>query len=546
MNAEQAPNPGRSWGLKVPWRKGVRRRHPNDGLPASIVEPGYGRYVDLARGMNERWKGNPEQIRLASRTHHVLAAVQDAVANDKRIAVRSGGHCYEGFVDNPEVQIVVDVSQLNEIGYDARHNAISVGAGALLPAVYTALYRIWGVTIPGGSCGTVAVGGHIVGGGYGLLSRRHGLTVDYLYGVEVVVVDRRGRARVLVATRDASDPNHDLWWAHTGGGGGNFGIVTRFLLKDPAARGTNPAKFLPKPPSKVLLSAVALDWADVDERAFTRLVRNFGDWHEDNSGPRSKYAGLFGLLKLNKKTFDKAGNPTGQIVLLTQADATVPKARELLDDYLDAVFGGIDIEQRAWQAPSGEHEPLPQYLEPRAVPWLRATLELGGAPTNRRGDYKSAYLRKGHTDRQIAATYKWLSTREYNNPDALVQIDSYGCKVNTVASDATAVPQRDSVLKLQYQVYWADPEEDDWHLAWLRGFYRDVYADTGGVPAPGDVTDGCFINYPDIDLSDPEWNTSDVAWSTLYYKDNYRRLQEVKRRYDPLGIFRHAQSIEPS
>lgn len=544
MSIEQAERTERrSWWPKIT-RNGVGRRCAGDGLPAAVVQPADARYIDLNRGSNQRWVGHPQQVYLTPTPRHVVAAVQAAVRGRKRIAVRSGGHCYEDFVDNPDVEVVIDLSPLDEISYDACNNAISVGAGALLPTVYSVLYKTWGVTIPGGSCSTVAAGGHIVGGGYGLLSRLHGLTVDYLYGVEVVTVDDRGRVKAIVATRD--NQHRDLWWAHTGGGGGNFGIVTRYLLKAPGVRGSDPTKFLPKPPSAVLLSTVALNWADIDETAFTRLVTNFGTWHENNSAADSKYAGLFGLLKLNKKTFDDAGNPTGQIVLLTQADATVPKARDLLDDYLAEVFDGVGVRQREWTHVAGEHFPMPEHFEPTTLPWLHATMQLGGAPANQRGDYKSAYLRRGHTAEQIATTYKWLSTKEYNNPDALVQIDSYGCRINTVAPDATAVPQRDSVLKLQYQVYWSDPAEDDWHLAWLRGFYREVYLDTGGVPVPGEVTDGCFVNYPDIDLSDPEWNTSTETWASLYYKENYPRLQAVKRRYDPREMFRHAQSIEPA
>jgi aclacinomycin oxidase len=72
-----------------------------------------------------------------------------------------------------------------------------------------------------------------------------------------------------------------------------------------------------------------------------------------------------------------------------------------------------------------------------------------------------------------------------------------------------------------------------------------VYADTGGVPVPGEVNDGSYINYPDADLVDPAWNTSGVPGRTLYYKDNYPRLQQVKARWDPRGVFQHALSVEP-
>ncbi|TCO53170.1 FAD-binding oxidoreductase [Actinocrispum wychmicini] len=513
------------------------------GLPATTVKSGDARYVDMVRGSNQRWVGNPDVIRVCNSTDQVVAAVQDAVNAGKRIGVRSGGHCYENFVYEA-TQVVIDVSELDQVGYDPVRNAISVGAGANLFQVYDALYRVWGVIIPGGSCGTVGAGGHITGGGYGLNSRQFGLTVDYLYGVEVVTVDAAGKAKVIVATRDGSD--RDLWWAHTGGGGGNFGVVTRFLLKATTATGTDPSTFLPRPPAELFINSVALDWKDVTEENFTRLVDNYGKWHERNSAPDSPYDGIFGLLKLNKKTWDADRNVTGQIVLLTQADASRPNAQQLLDTYLAAVFDGVDAPRVPMSVRSGEHAAMPHLFKTQRLPWLHGTFELSGGPSwTLRSDYKSAYLRKGHTAEQIAATYKWLATPDYNNGNALVQIDSYGCRVNAVGSADTAVPQRDSVLKLQYQVYWEDPAEDAQHLNWFRNFYSEVYASTGGVPVPNAVTDGCYVNYPDIDLQDPSFNRSGVPWSTLYYKGNYPRLRQVKDRYDPRNTFRHRQSIEP-
>nr|CTQ90909.1 FIG00553873: hypothetical protein [Kibdelosporangium sp. MJ126-NF4] len=514
-------------------------------LPAATVRPGDGRYVDLVRGTNPRWIGTPESVRVVNSTAQVVAAVQEAVTAGKQIGVRSGGHCYEDFVYNGK-QVVLDLSELDDIGYDSAANAISVGAGANLFQVYEALYRVWGVIIPGGSCGTVGAGGHITGGGYGVNSRQFGLTVDYLYGVEVVVVDAAGKARSVIATREANDPNRELWWAHTGGGGGNFGVVTRFLLKSRTATGTDPSTFLPKPPAHVFLHSQALNWADVTEADFTRLVDNFGKWHERNSAPDSPYSGIFGLLKLTKRTVDPASKAVGgQIALATWAEATSPNARKQLDDYLAAVFAGVQAPRTASLDVPGHHPVLTAFNEPQRLPWLNATFAYSGGGWGSRGDYKSAYLRKGHTAEQIAATYQALATTEYNNGDALVQIDSYGCKVNAVGPDDTAVPQRDSILKLQYQVYWNDPAEDAKHLQWFRKFYSSVYASTGGVPVPNAVTDGCYVNYPDVDLNDPSFNKSGVPWSTLYYKGSYPRLRQVKAKYDPRNIFRHRQSIEP-
>jgi aclacinomycin oxidase len=101
---------------------------------------------------------------------------------------------------------------------------------------------------------------------------------------------------------------------------------------------------------------------------------------------------------------------------------------------------------------------------------------------------------------------------------------------------------RDSVLILGYLAAWEDAADDARHLAWLREFYRDVHAGSGGVPA-GESDYGAFINYPDTDLADPRWNGSGTPWHALYFKDGYARLQQVKRRWDPHDLFHHALSI---
>ena len=73
-----------------------------------------------------------------------------------------------------------------------------------------------------------------------------------------------------------------------------------------------------------------------------------------------------------------------------------------------------------------------------------------------------------------------------------------------------------------------------------------MFAGTGGVPVPDERNGGASINHADVDLADPEWNTSGVPWSTIYYEGSYPRLQQVKSRWDPLDVFHHALSIRPA
>lgn len=178
-------------------------------------------------------------------------------------------------------------------------------------------------------------------------------------------------------------------------------------------------------------------------------------------------------------------------------------------------------------------------------PWLADALL--GSPGDPgpifRLQVKSDYLRKPFTNRQLAVVYRYLNMDDY--PGGLISLNSYGGKVNTVPADATAVAHRDSILKLLFVNGWAGAENDAPRMRWLREFYRELFADTGGVPVPGEVTDGAFINYPDTDLADPEWNTSGVPWHTLYFGDNYPRLQRIKARWDPRDVFHHALSVRP-
>ena len=501
-------------------------------LPSRVgpakVGPDDPRYADLARrGFNQRFSGRPDYVRLVGSTADVVEGVQDAVREKARVVVRSGGHCLEGFVADPAVRVVIDTSLMADVSYDAERRAFVVEAGATTGQTYRKLFLGWGVTLPAGESPDLGMGGHILGGAFGFLCREHGLAADHLYAVEVVVVDEKGTARSVIATREASDPNRDLWWAHTGGGGGNFGVVTRYWLRSPGAEGEDPARLLPKAPESVLVFRVGWNWSDIDERAFTRLLRNFGEWSEKNSGADSPCARLFSLLFLLRRQ-----SGVLQIKGLSTAGA---EAERLFEAHLAAVTEGVGA-------------PFTRQIE--RMSWLRFALDplpelFGGAKGGVLVKVKDALLRKRFTDRQMAVAFQQLTRTDVDVPGGMLGLATYGGKVNTVAADATASPQRDSILDVACTAGWGDRKDEAHTVAWVRAFYRDLFAETGGVPAPGDIADGAMINHPDVDLADPEWNTSGVPWSTLYYKDNYARLQRVKARWDPGNVFHHALSIRP-
>lgn len=209
----------------------------------------------------------------------------------------------------------------------------------------------------------------------------------------------------------------------------------------------------------------------------------------------------------------------------------------------------------------------------RQYTYLEGVQNANGSGPNRFGKYKSAYMNKGFTSDMVEALYAGLTSTPVvgNNvpldmSQSLCQIDSYGCAINEPAADATPIPQRSSIMKLQYQTYWDNaspvgsdnPEQAQGHLDWIKELYTHVYAAYGGYPNPYEdpsrTVDGCYYNYCDSDLGingpmGPDNMGIDFAMR-LYFKDNFnasgdsdKNLQAIKQKYNANNWFASAQSI---
>ena len=509
------------------------------------------------QGFDRRWfAANLQAVYAPTHPEQVADCLTAAIRSYGRdVKVASGRHCYENFVYNGATRAVIDMSALNQVGFDAARNAFFVDAGCENWTVYRTLLNAFNKTLPAGSCYSVGAGGHITGGGYGLLSRLHGLTVDHLSAVDIVTWDAKAQRAELrhVSAASATSDERDLFWALCGAGCGNFGVIVRYYFAQ-----------LPDAPAHATIATLAWNWSDLDQKTFADLLASYAEFVAEIPDTD------FTLLKLNHVSAKQVGLVMQMVSAPGVAQGEHRERAEASVQVARARFGQV-APTVSLERPLGGHPgymiALPASDAAQHVTYLEALQTLNGSGPNQFGKYKSAYMKKRFPDNQARAIYKWLNTTPPGLPagdmsQSLLQVDSYGGAVNMRPADATPVPQRSSIMKLQYQTYWLNdskPGESDrepyraqaeGHLKWIDDFYREVYADYGGTPDPArDATgtvDGCYYNYPDTVLGSHERGDVDRAlW--LYFLDNFRRnprnLVEVKQRWDPEDLFHHAQSI---
>jgi FAD/FMN-containing dehydrogenase len=145
------------------------------------------------QGFDRRWYApNVQLVYTPATAQELAAALAEAEARygaAGAVKVVSGRHCYERFVYDVTTRVIVDVSLLRGIGHNPG-DGFWIESGNNNWNAYVALLNGFGVTLPAGSCYSVGAGGHICGGGYGVLSRLLGLTVDWLTAVDIAC--RRG------------------------------------------------------------------------------------------------------------------------------------------------------------------------------------------------------------------------------------------------------------------------------------------------------------------------------------------------------------------
>ena len=197
---------------------GALRAH---GFTGRLVEPADPEYDSARAGWNGAIDRRPAAVAYACDADDVAAAIRATGAAGLAFTVRGGGHSVSGRSVRDDA-LCVDLREIDTVEVDPRRAVVRVGGGALLGALDAAA-QAHGLAVPAGQISHTGVGGLTLGGGIGWLMRHHGLTVDSLLAAEVVLADGR-------LVRASADEHPELFWALRGGGG-DFGVVTRFEFR---------------------------------------------------------------------------------------------------------------------------------------------------------------------------------------------------------------------------------------------------------------------------------------------------------------------------
>ena len=191
-------------------------------LGGPLVAEGDSGYDEARVVYNAMIDRRPTAIVRCQGTDDVVAVVRAAAESRTDLAIRGGGHSVPGF-GTADGALVVDLGDLTSVDVDPASSTAEVGGGARPGESFNEAAGAHGLATTGGIISTTGVGGLTLGGGIGYLARGYGLSCDNLLSAEVVLAD----GRVVTAS---ADEEPDLFWALRGGGG-NFGVVTKFRFQ---------------------------------------------------------------------------------------------------------------------------------------------------------------------------------------------------------------------------------------------------------------------------------------------------------------------------
>jgi FAD/FMN-containing dehydrogenase len=447
-------------------------------LIGRLIEPGEPGYDEARSVMYGGIDRRPAAIVRVAGVDDIRAVLRVARDTGVELAIRSGGHSAKGD-GTTDGGLVIDLAELRRIDVDAASKTAWAETGLTASEVGASAAE-HGLAIGFGDTGSVGIGGITLGGGIGYLVRRHGLTIDNVLAADVVTADGE-------LVRASADSHPELFWAIRGGGG-NFGVVTRFqyrLADLPEIVGG--MLFLPATTDTVE-QFVAL--ADAAPEALSTIANVMpcppmpfvdASWHGRLV--------IFGLLCFAGSAGDGA--------------AAIQPFRDL------ARVGGLDA-------------PIADLVRPMTYPEMFPPEDPDYHPTA-----VSLNLLLERVDRSTAETMM----RFLEGSDAsmrVAQIRVMGGAMARVPVGATAFAHRKSRIMVNVAVFYDGEADKPRRQAWVEEF----------VGAIRQSDHGAYVNFVG--------DEGEARIHDVYPEPTRRRLAEIKRRYDPTNLFRLNQNIPPA
>ncbi len=508
-------------------------------------------------GWVDAWTTQPSVYALAARNANDIAqAINFARDNALRLVVKGGGHSYQGTSNAPD-SLLIWTRHLNDIAMHsafvpqgcehvmAPQPAVTLGAGVIGMQAYDAVTTQGGRYVQGGGCATVCLAGLVQSGGFGSYSKRYGLAAASLLEAEVVTAD--GKIRIANACS-----NPDLFWALKGGGGGSFGVVSKMTLR---------THDLPE-----FFGAANMKVRAVSDEAYRRLIGQFVTFYRahlfnDHWGEQARVRPDNTLeIQMSSQGLDTAQakriwQPFLEWVTASPQDYSV-EGRTVIGSIPARHWWDVEWWKAHWPEiafPNPNSNPLITALDYALVhlvpqPVFEFDSRPGAAPDN------AWWAGDGEQIAQVLWAYEslWL-------PESLLDDNA-----QPRLADALFAASRQWGVSLHFNkgLAGAPPEaiaaasDAATNPAVLTAFALAISADGQGPAYPGMVG-----HEPSVDaarsarkrvaecigrlralVSDPgayvsESNYFENEWQRAYWGSNYARLAEIKRAYDPEGLF---------
>lgn len=419
----------------------------------------------------------PDLIAQCSGTADVVSCIKFATDTGVDFSVRSGGHNIAGssIRDNG---LMIDLSTMNSVFVDSKKRIAYVEPGATLGDVDHET-QFYGLATSLGINSTTGIAGLTLGGGFGWLSRKYGMTVDNLIAAQVVTANGE-------SIRVNEDEHADLFWAICGGGG-NFGIVTRFEFQ---LHSVGPQIFsglivLPFDTAKTTLQKYRDYTADLpDELSIWAVIRK--------APPLPFLPEEFHGKEVVVMAFLYVGDEKSGLEL-------IEPVRKFAEPYGE-FFGMMPYQD--WQ----------QIFDPLLTPGAR--------------NYWKSHNFDTLSDATIDIVVEYAS--KIPSAPSEIFIAQMGGYTSRQALDKTAYVHRKANYIMNVHARWDSSDDDELCIGWARAFFNSATPHAMG---------GAYVNF----MTQEEDDRVPSA-----YGENYTRLTEIKEKYDPKNIFNLNQNIKPT